>query len=133
MNVEPPPIPLIKSKNIKKLDKDCVEIKLRRDPKSQQSDLYELKMYLFDNGELEEFLLLIRNFNMTLKASGTILDGTKIQYLRTLVHGELCQFDTLFDEVGSTTSENLTYIIFGLGTYFPLLISCQKKKRCAVE
>ena len=32
---------------------------------SQKSDLYEFKSALFDNGDPEEFLLFIRNFNMT--------------------------------------------------------------------
>ena len=36
------------------------------------ADLYEFKMSVFDNGETEEFLLFIRNFNMTLTASGTL-------------------------------------------------------------
>ena len=38
-----------------------------------------LKMALFDNDNPEEFLLFIRNSNMTLEASGTILNGANIQ------------------------------------------------------
>ena len=49
---------------------------------------------------------------MTLEESGTLVDGANIQYLRMLVCGEaLCQFDTLSDEVGSTTPEKLTSVI----------------------
>ena len=71
---------------------------------SQKFYLYELKMALFDDSETEEFLLLIRNFNMTLEASGILKPDTNIQYLCTLVRGEvLCQFDTLSAEVGSDT------------------------------
>ena len=44
-------IPLIKSNNNAKLEKDCVKIKLGRDPMSEKLDLYELKMALFDNGD----------------------------------------------------------------------------------
>ena len=51
MHVEPPPIPLIKSKNYDKSDKYFVKINLRSDPTSQESDLYEFKMSLFDNGD----------------------------------------------------------------------------------
>ena len=54
----PPPIPLNKSNNDEKLDKYCVEIKLRRDPTSENSDLFEFKMEFFDNGETEELLFL---------------------------------------------------------------------------
>ena len=53
MHVDPPPSSLVKGKNDEKLDRYCVRTKLRRDPKSQESDLYELKMALIDNGKPE--------------------------------------------------------------------------------
>ena len=85
-------------------------------------------MALFDNGDMEEFMLFIRNFKMTLEASGTLVASANIQCLHTLVCGEaLHQFDMLYSEVGINTSENLKSIILGLGTYFFLLIICQKK------
>ena len=75
-----------------------------RDTTSHKSDPHEFKMALFDNGELEYFLLFIRNLNMNIEASGTLVAGTNIQYIHTLVHIEaLRQFDTLSDEVGVTT------------------------------
>ena len=85
--MDPPLIPLIKSENYEKSDKYCVKIKLLRDPTSQKSDLHELKMAFFDNGEPEEFLLFIRNFNMNLEASGMLVDIAKIQHLRTILRG----------------------------------------------
>ena len=85
--MDPPLILLIESKNYEKLDKDRVKIKLLRDPISQKLDLHELKMALFDNGEPEEFLLFIRNLNMTLEASGMLVAIAKIQHLRTLLRG----------------------------------------------
>ena len=63
VHVESPLITLIKRKNNEKSDEDCLKIKLRRDPTSKKSDLYEFKMTLFDNGDPEEFLLFIRNFS----------------------------------------------------------------------
>ena len=66
VHVDPPLIPLIKSKNYEKPDKARVKIKLLRDPTSQKSDPHELKMALFDNGEPEEFLLLILGFPLPL-------------------------------------------------------------------
>ena len=36
VHVEPPPIPLVKSKNDEKSDEYCVKIKLHRDPKPQK-------------------------------------------------------------------------------------------------
>ena len=87
MHVDPTLIPLIKINNDDKLDKYFITIELHRGTTSQKSDTYGLKTDLFDNGDLEEFLLFIWNFNMTLEASGTLKGGTKIQYLRTLARG----------------------------------------------
>ena len=71
-----------------------------RYPKLDTSDLYKFKMDLFGNGEPEEFLLFVRNFNMTLAASGTLAKSAKVNYSRTLVHGEvLRQFYLLSDDV----------------------------------
>ena len=63
VHVDTSPTLLIKSKNNEKLDKDCVKIKLCRYPTSAKSDLYELKMALFDNGEPEELLLFIKKLS----------------------------------------------------------------------
>ena len=41
VQVEPLPIPLIKIKNDEKSDKYFVNIKFRRNPRSEKSDLYE--------------------------------------------------------------------------------------------
>ena len=85
-------------------------------------------MTLFDNGDGKEFLLLLQNFQITLKASGTLDSGVNIQYLCILVRGEaLHQLYMLSVEVGSTTTANLNLIILGLGTYFFLLMRCQRK------
>ena len=67
---------------------------------------------------------------MTLEASGTLAADVKIQYLCTLVRGEaLRQLDTLSVEVRSTNSENLKYIILGLGTYlFPVNVLSKQKR-----
>ena len=46
---------------------------------SQNSDLYEFKMALFDNGAIDEFLFFVRNFNMPLEAPGTLVAGATIQ------------------------------------------------------
>ena len=60
--MDPPPILLMKIKNDTKLDKDSVKIKFRRYPTSENLDLYEFKMALFDCGKPQEFLLFVRKF-----------------------------------------------------------------------
>ena len=133
VQVEPSMITLIKSKNDEKLDKYFVNIKLLRYPTSQKSDLYELKIAFFYNYEPEEFLLFLQKFETTLEASGTLAASAKIQYLHTLVHGDLLgQIYTLSVEVRSTASEHLKLIILGLGTY-SFLVNALSKQRCAVR
>ena len=99
------------------------------------SDLYEFKMSLFDNGEPEEFLLFMRNFNTALAASGILEAGAKIQYLPTLVRREaLHHFDLLSDDVESTKTFNINDIIKGLAQYFPPVNSPYiKSAPCTVE
>ena len=128
MHVEPPLIPLTKINNDEKSDKYCVKIKFRRYHTSEKSDLHEFKMALFDNGDPDEFLFFVRNFQMALKASVMLTASANIQYLCMLVCGEaLRQLDMLSFEVVGTTSENLKLVILGLGAYFFPLMRCQKK------
>ena len=60
-NVEPPPTHLIKSKLNFKTERDYVNIKLRINPTSERLDIYELKMALLENGDLEELLFFMWN------------------------------------------------------------------------
>ena len=76
---------------------------MRRDPTSITSDLYDFKMYLFDHGKPEEFLLFIRNFRKTLAETWTLEMDARVNYICKLVSGEeLCQFDLLSDVVENT-------------------------------
>ena len=74
---------------------------------------------------------------MTLEASGTLASGANIQYLCTLVRGEvLRQLDTLYVEVGITTTENLKLILLGLGAQFFPVNALSKQKhalRCGTR
>ena len=72
VNLEPPLIPLIKETSTGKSDGDYVKLKLRRDLKYSTLDLYEFIMSLFDHVKPEEFLLFVRNFQMTLADIGMI-------------------------------------------------------------
>ena len=54
----------------------------------------------------------MRNFNMTLAASGTLETGKNVQYLHTLVRGEaLRQFELVYADVEITEPLNVEYII----------------------
>ena len=61
-------------------------------------------MALFDNGELGDFLLSVKNFNMKIDASETLAPNVNIQYICTILRvEELRHFDILCNQVGSTT------------------------------
>ena len=64
LHVRPPPSPLIKIKIDQKTVRYLVEIKLHRNPMSLKLDMYEFKMVLFDNGDPEEFSLLLQTYEM---------------------------------------------------------------------
>ena len=48
-HIDPPSIPLIQETDNGKIDRDFVKLKLCRDPMLSTSDLYKLKMSLFEN------------------------------------------------------------------------------------
>ena len=116
VRVEPPPIPLNKSKNNAKSFKDCVKFVFRRDPTSEKSDLYEFETALFGIGKPYVFLLFVRKFQIKLKALGALTDSEKLQCICTLLCGEaLRHLDTLCVEVGSITTKHSNRIILYLG------------------
>ena len=75
--VQPPTTPPIKSKQDNKSDKYFVKLNLSRDMASDTLELYNFKIALFDNGNMEEFLLFVKKFNMTIALSGTLVTGAK--------------------------------------------------------
>ena len=56
---------------------------------SCKSDLYGFRMSLFDHGNPEELLLVVRKFKMILASTGTMDTELKVQYICTLVRGEV--------------------------------------------
>ena len=78
VHLDPPPTPLMKSKQDDKSDNDCIKLKSRRDMLSERLEPYELNMALFDNGEPKVFLLSVHNFNMTIAASGMLTEDVNI-------------------------------------------------------
>ena len=70
-----------------------------------------------------------------LKDLGTLAARENRQYFHTLLHDEtLFKFDTLCDQVESTTTTHLNCIILVLGTYyFPVRARQNKSARCAAE
>ena len=72
IHVDTHPNPQIKGKIGLKTERYYVRIKLHRNNTSEKSGIHELKMALFDNGDPEELLWFIQNYEMMLEASGTL-------------------------------------------------------------
>ena len=93
-------------------------------------------MDFFENRDPEELLLLMKNLNMTLAASVTLVMGTKIQYFHTLVCGKsLRHFYLLSDDVKCANPLTVKHIILGIDLPYFLVNFLLKKKgsmRCGI-
>ena len=63
---------------------DIIKIKIRWNPSVADSEKYELEIATFENGQLEEFFALLKNFKTAIDGTGTTSVAGKINYLRTL-------------------------------------------------
>ena len=92
-------------------------------------DLYEFNIDLFGNGEAEEFLLFVQNFNMTLAMSGMLEMGANIPYQLSLFFRYfLHPSDSFSDNVEGVIPLTVKTIILGLVLYFPPESSLSNKK-----
>ena len=130
IHVDPTTIPLIQSKIYMKSEKYYVNNKLCKNPILDKYDMYEFIMTFLENEDLDDLLLLRRNYNMTLDALGTLTEDAKIRYLRTLIcDTELHKFETICVHIRKITTTHLKQILLGLGTYcFPSNNFSNKKR-----
>ena len=113
-HVEPQLITLIKEIYYGNIKFVFVKPNLLRYPMFSTSDLYEFRMSFF-HGNPDEFMVFVRNSNMNLAATGILDMDAKIQYLRTLVRGEVLRhFDSFPAGVKNTETINVELIIKGL-------------------
>ena len=69
--IETPPIPLIKATNVKTEKTDIIKIHMCQDPASDTSKTYKLKVQTFENGKLEEFFRMMKDFNTSTDGTAT--------------------------------------------------------------
>ena len=121
-NIDHPPIPLIKFE----LDGDrtthIIKVKMRRNPSSVASETYKVNMNTLDDGQPEEFLSLLRNFNIATDGTGTTTPYSWINYLRAMLRGQALRgFDKLQSQYVDATDNHLKLIQEGLLEYiFPI-------------
>ena len=85
---------------------------------------------MFEHGQPEEFLMLMKNLKNALDRTNTNLAARKIYYLLTLLCGEsFWAFDELEIQNNGTSNEHLKFIQEGLLGYFPLIDTLSKQNR----
>ena len=110
-HIEPPPIPLNRAAADTVKECDIIKIKMRRDPASATSDMYKLKIEMFENGKPEKSLKTMKSFKTEIDETGTTIAAGKTNYLRNLLHGEaLREFDKLASQVKGTKNAHITFI-----------------------
>ena len=118
-HINPQPIPLIKVE----LDDYCtthiIKVKMLRNPSSAASEMYNVNMNMFDDGQPEEVLSLFRNFKIAFDGTITTNQSSWLNYLRTMLHVQaLRQFDELQSQYGGATNKNLNIMQEVLLKYF---------------
>ena len=92
--IDPPPILLIKLGV--DYDRTTHIIKIRINPSSVASETYNVNMNTFDYCQPEEFLSLLRNYNIVTDGTGTTTPYGCINYLRMMLCGQaLREYDKL--------------------------------------
>ena len=87
-------------------------------------------MNTFDDGQPEEFLSLLRNFNIVIDGTGNTTPSGRINYLRTMLSGQaLREFDKLQSQYRGATNNRLKLIQEGLLEYFFPINSLSKQRR----
>ena len=90
---------------------------MRRYSASATSRTYKLKVQTFENGKLEEFLQITKDFKTAVDGTGTTSVTGENQFLRTILRREaLSEFDVIAGQVGSTNNTYWISVISGMTT-----------------
>ena len=87
--IETPQIPLIKVDLQELHATNIIKVKIQRTPSQATSETYKMNMSTFNEGQQEEFLMLLRNFKIAIDGTGTILPSGQINDLLTILGGEI--------------------------------------------
>ena len=82
-----------------------------RNPTSATSEKYIINISTFEDGQPEEFLALLNNFNIAVDETGTKYPLDIINYLRTILYGGgIREFDELASQNHGTTNAHRKHI-----------------------
>ena len=101
---------------------NIIKIKMCRNLSNANLETYKLNIAMFEHGQPEEFLMLMKNFKNAVDGTEIKLETRMINYLHTLFHGEaLWKFDKLVIQNTGTSNAHLKFIQEGLLGYLPWL------------
>ena len=105
---------------------------MRRKPDLAASDMNELKMATFKDGQPEEFLALLNNLKITINGTGNTPVEVQMNYLCTMLCEEaLREFEELSSQNNGTKIAHLKHITEVLLGYFSR-INALSKQKCAM-
>ena len=86
-SIKPPPILLIKVELEEERTITLVKFKMRRNPDMATSETYNINIFTFKDGQLEDFLAILNNFKIIIYVTGTTSLPGRINYLRMILSG----------------------------------------------
>ena len=131
--IKPPPIPLVKLELDRERAIQIIKVNIQRNPTSAASEIYNINMSTFNNGQTEEFLALLKNFKIVVYGTGMTSLSCQINYIRAMLHGQaLGEFEEIVIQNNGSNNNHLNLIMEGLlGYLFP--INAFSNQKCAVR
>ena len=80
--------PLIKAELEELHATHIIKVNIRRNPSQATSETYNMNISTFDDGQPEEFLVLLRKFKIAIDGIGTTTPTGWINYLRMMLRGK---------------------------------------------
>ena len=87
-HIKHPSIMFSKKEDVDERQTNIIKAKMWRNPVSATLETYKLNTKIFENGQPEELITLLNNFNKATKGTGTTAVDRRINYLRTMLHEE---------------------------------------------
>ena len=104
-----------------------------RNPSSATSEMHNINMTTFDNGQPEEFIEILNNFRISIDGTGTTSVTWRINYLHMMLNWKsIIYFDELSSHNTDTINYHLKHIMEGLLGFLPPINSLSKQN-CAMR
>ena len=118
--IEPPLIMFSKKEDMEECQTNTIKVKMQHNPVSATSETYELQMKILENGQIEELIVLLKNFRKSISGRGTTNLSGRNKYLRTMLRGEsLREIDKLASQNNGSDSRHLKAMKYGWKIYPP--------------